>query len=65
VVVGSASTLKPSGVVLTTTDGGSTWTRTPLPGVVSAFAVSCPATGSSCWAVGRTAGDVVVLTGPR
>lgn len=50
-------------MVLGTTDGGSTWAQTIVHGLMDVFGVSCPAGGSGCWAVGLTAGDVVVLAG--
>ena len=56
------------GVIITTTDGGSTWTAQRVPKTAAAFtAVSCPVAGS-CVAVGTTLAatpeaGIVVLTG--
>jgi photosystem II stability/assembly factor-like uncharacterized protein len=50
------------GVALTTNDGGTTWARHRLPkGVANVSAVSCP-TVSTCWAVGITSSDTVILS---
>lgn len=56
------------GVIITTTNGGSTWTPEPVPATAAAFTdVSCPVTGS-CVVVGTSLAatpeaGLVVLTG--
>jgi len=72
-VVGTTSTALGAvrtgrGILLTTTDGGSTWTSERVPTTAASFSgLSCPAVGS-CVAVGTTAlpateSGLVVLTG--
>ena len=63
VAVGYGGSTPAGGVVLTTTDGGTTWTQQTIPSGVGAFyGVACPST-SDCVAVGRTPSyNGVVLT---
>ena len=50
------------GVVVVTTDGGTTWTTPNLPGATTAlYGVSCP-TASDCFAVSANGGGSVVAT---
>jgi hypothetical protein len=48
--------------VVTTTNGGGTWTIEHVPGEISLLRdISCP-TASQCWAVGSSSTSGVILT---
>jgi hypothetical protein len=57
-VVATANDDSGSGLALTTTDGGSTWTTESTPTAIAYSGISCPAMGA-CTAVGQTSASAL------
>ena len=57
-VVATANDGSDSGLALTTTDGGSTWTSETTPTAIAYTGIACPAMGS-CTAVGQTSASTL------